>query len=114
VGATVVHGRRLVKKRVSDTELEELDVEDGDSTNMSYSSVSRMVVFCAERGVSEADWPIYYGTWEGDVDLDDVAARRGRLRQSLSRFGKKECAAVPWLEIVRGWLLRGEVFAVFE
>lgn len=117
MGASVLHGQRLLKKHVrclDGSEVEELSAEEGDSVNMSYSSVSRLVSFCAERGVCESDWPIYYGIWEGDVDLAEVSARCDRLRQSLSRLDEGECAAVTWLVTVRTWLARGEVFAVFE
>jgi hypothetical protein len=67
MGADVIHGRRLYKQRVrypDGYEREELFAEEGDSVNMTYSSVRRMVEFCAARGVSEDNWPIYYGTWE--------------------------------------------------
>ncbi|HEV3238047.1 MAG TPA: hypothetical protein VGZ25_13745 [Gemmataceae bacterium] len=73
-----------------------------------------MVAFCAERGVSKDDWPIYYGVWEGDAKLDDITARCVRLRQAIVRLDERECAEVAWLSTVREWLERGEVFAVFE
>jgi hypothetical protein len=117
MGASVIHGQRLSKQVVhcrDGCQIEELSAEEGDSVSMSYSSVSRMVAFCAERGVREEDWPIYYGVWEGDADLNDIAARCGRLRQSIARLDECECAAVTWLTTVRGWLAQGEVFAVFE
>ena len=117
MGASVIHGQRLLKKRIrcSDgNEVEELRAEEGDSVNMAYSSISRMVAFCAERGVSESDWPIYYGTWEGDADLADVVARCDLLRQSLKPLDESECASVTWLATVRTWLAQGEVFAIFE
>jgi hypothetical protein len=113
----MIHGRRLSRKRVrypNGSEAEELVAEEGDSVNMAYSSVARMVEFCAARGVSEGDWPIYYGVWEGDVDLADVAARCERLRQALARLGEREGADVTWLSSVREWLQHGEQFAVFE
>ena len=113
----MIHGRRLSKQRVrypDGSEAEELVAEEGDWVNMAYSSVARMVEFCAARGVSEDDWPVYYGVWHGDVDLADVAARCGRLRQSLVRLGESEGAEIIWLGSVREWLKRGEQFAVFE
>jgi hypothetical protein len=113
----VIHGRRLSKQRVryqDGSEAEELVAEEGDSVNMAYSSVAQMVEFCAARGVSEDDWPIYYGVWEGDVDLADVASRCERLHQALARLGECEGADVTWLGTVRAWLQRGEQFAVFE
>jgi len=117
VGASVIHGPRLAKKRVrcSDgSEVEELSTDGCDAVNIAYSSVERMVTFCAERGVSAGDWPIYYGVWEGDADLADIAARCERLRSALSQLDEGECAAVPWLATVREWLARGDVFAAFE
>jgi hypothetical protein len=117
MGASVIHGRGFFKKRVrypDGSEAEELFAEVGDSLNIAYSSVARMVEFCVARGVSEDDWPIYYGLWEGDVDLADVAARCERLRQALARLGESEGAEITWLGSVRGWLNRGEQFAVFE
>jgi hypothetical protein len=117
MGADVIHGGRLSKQRVrypDGSEREELVAEEGDSVNMSYSSVARMVEFCAARGVSEDDWPIYYGVWEGNVDLADVAARCERLRQALAKLGEGEGAEITWLASVRHWLKRGEQFAVFE
>jgi hypothetical protein len=117
MGADVIHGRGLFKQRVrypDGSEREELAAEEGDSVNMSYSSVARMVEFCAARGVSEDDWPIYYGVWEGDVDLANVAARCERLHRALERLGEGEGAEITWLASVRHWLKRGEQFAVFE
>ena len=48
----MIHGRRLSKQRVRypDGEAEELAAEEGDSVNISYSSVARMVEYCAARG----------------------------------------------------------------
>ena len=46
MGADVIHGRRLYKQRVrypDGSEREELFAEEGDSVNMAYSSVARMV-----------------------------------------------------------------------
>jgi hypothetical protein len=117
MGADVIHGRGLFKQRVrhpDGSEREELAAEEGDSVNMAYSSVARMVEFCAARGVREDDWPIYYGVWEGDVDLADVTARCERLRQALARLGPNEGEEITWLRSVRNWLERGEDFAVFE
>jgi hypothetical protein len=117
MGASVIHGQRLSKQIVRSSdgrEVEELSADEGDSVSMSYSSVSRMVAFCAARGVNADDWPIYYGVWEGDADLEDIAARCERLRQAVARLDENECAAVTWLSTVREWLGRGEVFAVFE
>ncbi|HEV3385673.1 MAG TPA: hypothetical protein VG097_12730 [Gemmata sp.] len=117
MGASVIHGRRLSKQRVrypNGSEAEELVSEEGDSVNMAYSSVARMVEFCAARGVSQDEWPIYYGVWQGDVDLADVAARCERLRQALITLGESEGAEITWLDSIREWLNRGEHFAVFE
>jgi hypothetical protein len=117
MGATMFHGRRLSKQLVrypDGSEREELAAEEGDSVNITYSSVTRMVEFCAARGVSEGDWPIYSGVWEGDVDLADVAVRCERLRQALARLDPNEGEEITWLRSVRNWLERGEDFAVFE
>ena len=117
MGASVIHGRRLYKQRVrypNGSEAEELVAEEGDWVGMAYSSVARMVEHCAAWGVSEDDWPIYYGVWEGDVDLADVAASCERLRRALANLGKCELDGVTWLGSVREWLQRGEQFAVFE
>lgn len=117
MGANVIHGRKLSKTRVrypDGMERDELLAEEGDSTNNSYSSMARMVEFCAGRGVSENDWPIYYDVWEGNVDLTDVAARCERLRQGLAKLSEAEVADIPCLGWVRAWLLDGEQFAVFE
>jgi hypothetical protein len=117
MGASVIHGRRLSKQVVrypDGSEAEEVVAEEGDCVNMAYSSVARMVEFCASRGVSEGDWPIYYNMWEGDVDLADVAARCERLNQALARLGEDEGADLTWFGSVREWLRRGEQFAVFE
>lgn len=117
MGANVIHGRRLAKQRVhypDGREADELVAEEGDSVNMAYSSVARMIEFCAARGVNETDWPIYYGVWEGDVDLADIAARCERLRQAMAELGDTEGKEVTWLAAVCDWLKRGEQFAVFE
>ncbi len=117
MGASVIHGSRLSKRRVrcSDgSQVEELSGDAGGSVNVAYSSVARMVAFCSARGVSASDWPIYYGVWQGDADLADIVARCARLRTALSQLDEGECAAVPWLTTVREWLARGEVFAAFE
>ncbi len=117
MGADVIHGRRLTKRRVRDphgAEIEKLAAEEGDSVSMAYSSVARMVEFCASRGVSEDAWPIYYGISESEVDLSDVAARCDRLRQALAGLPEGVEAEIAWLESVRQWLTSGEQFAIFE
>jgi hypothetical protein len=117
MGADVIHGRRLAKQRVrypDGSEADELVAKEGDSVNMAYSSVTQMVQFCAARGVNETDWPIYYGVWEGDVDMADIAARCDRLRQAMAKLGDSEAKEITWLASVREWLKRGEQFAVFE
>jgi hypothetical protein len=117
MGANVIHGRRLSKRRVRDTdggESDELFAEEGDSVNMAYSSVARVVEFCNSYGVREDDWPIYYGISEGNVDLADVVARCERLRHALAGLREGEGAEIPWFASVREWLMRGEQFAVFE
>jgi hypothetical protein len=117
VGASVIHGRRLLKQRIrcpDGREADELIADGGGWVNMAYSSVARMVEFCTARGASEDAWPIYYGVWEGDADLADVADRCERLRQALARLGEGEGAEVTWLGLVREWLKHGGQFAVFE
>jgi len=73
-----------------------------------------MVDFCSERGVSRADWPIFYDDWRGDVDLDEIVRRCDRLRAAFMALNVVECADIPWLLNLHGWLTQGEVFAVFE
>ena len=117
MGASLVHGMRLEKRRMrypDGSEADELFAKGGDREFPTYSSMARLVRFCQERGVSPEEWPIFYGTWEGDVSPEEIRRRCEALTSALDGLPAAECDGDLWLPRVRAWLARGEVFAVFE
>ena len=117
MGASLVHGRRLEKRRTryaDGSEAAELFVEGGGWEFPTYSSIAHLIRFCQERGLDRAAWPIFYGIWEGDVCPEEIHKRCGALRRVIERLSPAECDSCPLLSRVRDWLARGEVFAVFQ
>src|SRR5437868_2837121 len=107
--ACIIHGKRLCRRPVhhpDESETRELASDDGGGwTDASYSTVARAVEHCASLGLSECNWPIFYGLDPDHADVDEISRRCERLRQLILRLHADECATASWLLAnIRTWL----------
>jgi hypothetical protein len=117
MGASIVRGKRFEKRPYATTsgaESSEIVPVEGAYESASYTTVAEMVRLCQSLGVARGAWPIYYGTWQGDISLEDVRARCDSLRTLLPSVVNQVTGSNWLLDAVCQWLRDGEDFAIWE
>ena len=117
MGAGIVHGKALVKVPYLTTTGDacfEVFPQEGDFDSASYSTIEETVRHCERWGVPRGSWPIYYGIWQGDADLEEAGARCRDLAIRLESVPQSERWVNRFLANVNVWLDNGEVFCIWD
>jgi hypothetical protein len=114
MGADIVHGRLLTKEIVADSATSVVVPQRGGYESASYSTIEEAIRHCEQWGVTRQLWPIYYGAWQGDVDLEGAQQLCRALYARLTLVPESERRSNWFLARVYNWRNRGEVFCVWE
>jgi len=100
MGAVVVHGRnfRPEKSKYNDSIYIYLRPVDGDSFELSYSSLEELKKSCEQYGVNQDWWPDYIDLDGYNIPIEDMMHKNRLLKQSLLKLTSEQIKPVNWLE----------------
>ena len=100
MGAVVVHGQNFKRKKskYNDSVYIYLQPIDGDSFELSYSSLEELKKYCEQYGVNQDWWPDYIDLGGYNIPIEDVMNKNRLLKKSLLRLTAEQIKAVNWLE----------------
>jgi hypothetical protein len=114
MGAVVVHGQNFKPKplKYNGSVYIYLQPIDGDSFELSYSSLEVLKKECESYGVSRDWWPDYIDLGGYNVPIEDMLNRNRLLKESLLRLTTEQIRSVDWLAEICDIVRKGELFYI--
>ncbi len=100
MGAVVVHGQNFKqeKSKYKDSVYLYLRPVDGDSFELSYTSLEELKTYCEQYGVNQDWWPDYIDLNGYNIPIKDMMNKNRLLKRSLLRLTSEQIKAVNWLD----------------